>query len=95
MQNNPSRSERSEIGREHESLVRRRYYFQKFNLYLVGILQSAVAAAIPGVSILILYEVHDLRKRIYVLLGLAILFAIIVKIVTMRRDVEIFGITAA
>jgi hypothetical protein len=95
MQNGLDRSEELEIEKARESFVHQRYNFQKLNLYLVGILQSAAAAAIPGVSILILYEVHDLRKRIYVLLGLAILFAIVVRIVTMRRDVEIFGVTAA
>jgi uncharacterized membrane protein len=39
--------------------------------------------------------VHNIAHRIYLLIGLTVSFAIIVKLISLSREVEIFGITAA
>jgi hypothetical protein len=60
-----------------------------------GIIHSAVAATIPGLAVLALYHVHNIAHRIYLLIGLTVSFAIIVKLISLSREVEIFGVTAA
>jgi hypothetical protein len=70
-------------------------YIRDFMQYIFDILQSAIVATIPGVSVLILYEVHNIQKRIYVLIGLTIAFAIIVKVANLTRKVDMFSVTAA
>jgi hypothetical protein len=73
-------------------------YFKhkKFVQYLSGIIQSALAAAIPGLSVLALYKVHNLQDRIFVLIGLTVAFAIIVKAARgVTREIDIFSVTAA
>jgi len=73
-------------------------YFKHKKLvqYLSGVIQSALAAAIPGLSVLALYKVHNLQDRIYMLIGSTVAFAIIVKAARgVTREIDIFSVTAA
>ena len=63
--------------------------------YITSLIQSAIAAAIPGLSVLVLYKVHNIQDRIYVLIALTVTFAIIVKLIRVTREVDIFSVTAA
>jgi uncharacterized protein DUF6594 len=61
----------------------------------LGITYNAFAASLPGICVLILYHLHNILHRIYMLIGLAVSFAIIVKFMNPSRDVEIFSVSAA
>lgn len=63
--------------------------------YMTGLIQSAIAAAIPGLSVLVLYKVHNIQDRINVLIALTVAFAIVVKLIRVTREVDIFSVTAA
>jgi inner membrane protein involved in colicin E2 resistance len=63
-------------------------------LFFSTLIQSIFAAAIPGLSVLILYKVHNIQDRIILLIGLTVIFATIVKLIRMTREVDIFSVTA-
>jgi hypothetical protein len=60
-----------------------------------GVIFNAFAASIPGLCVLALYHLKDIKDRIYLLIGLAVAFAIIVRLTENNKDVEIFGVSAA
>jgi hypothetical protein len=62
---------------------------------LGGVIYNAFAASIPGFCVLGLYHLHNLLYRIYLLIALAVVFAIIVKVMGPSKDVEIFSVSAA
>ena len=55
----------------------------------------AAAAALPGVAVLILYFIKSVKKRIYVLIGLTVAFAIVTKCLTGAKKIEVFTATGA
>ena len=83
----------SDAGKE-EAKLQRDFAQRKAVQYLGGLLQCALAAAIPGLAVLGLYHLKSLDTRIYVLVGLGIGFAVAVKLLSFTRDVEIFGVTS-
>jgi uncharacterized protein DUF6594 len=71
-------------------------YFKhkKAVIYISSLIQSAIAAAIPGLSVLVLYHIHNIQDRINVLIALTVVFAIIVKLIRVTREIDIFSVTA-
>jgi hypothetical protein len=60
-----------------------------------GFIVMAAAAALPGVAVLILYLIKSIAKRIYVLIGLTVAFAIVAKCLTSAKKIEILTATGA
>jgi hypothetical protein len=56
---------------------------------------TVAAASLPVVAVLILYFIKNTLKRIYVLIGLTVAFAISTKLLTSAKSIEIFAATAA
>lgn len=60
-----------------------------------GLFVMAASAALPGVAVLILYFIKSTTRRIYVLIGLTVIFAIVTKLLTPAKKIEIFTATGA
>jgi hypothetical protein len=56
---------------------------------------TIAAATLPVIAILILYFIKDTLRRIYVLIGLTVAFAVATKVLTSAKSIEIFAATAA
>jgi hypothetical protein len=87
--------ELEEVNHEEENDASDFFTDRKWVHRVIGITYNALAAALPGICVLILYHLHNILHRIYMLIGLAVSFAIIVKFMNPSRDVEIFSVSAA
>ncbi len=62
---------------------------------VTAFLAALVGALIPILSILGLFHIKSTPKRIYTLIGLTVVFALAVKLLSGARTIDLFAVTAA
>jgi hypothetical protein len=62
---------------------------------LSAFISTLCAGLFPVLSILALFHIESILKRIYALIGLTVGFALIARILTGAKSIEIFAATAA
>jgi hypothetical protein len=64
-------------------------------MWTVDFLGTVLASLAPLSSILVLYFIQDMSARLGVVCALTVIFAVVVKLATRARRVEVFAVTAA
>jgi hypothetical protein len=62
---------------------------------ITSFLAALLASMIPVLSILILYFIKNTLRRIYTLMGFTVLFALVLKLLTSAKTMDVFAVTAA
>ncbi|KIW32666.1 uncharacterized protein PV07_04195 [Cladophialophora immunda] len=68
---------------------------QERTAWVYGLAASVVAALVPSLTILWLYNAQRTMTRIWITMGLTTLIGVVLRVVTKAHVSEIFGITAA
>jgi len=63
--------------------------------YALDVFGSAISSIIPSVSIIVLFFVQDLLKRLALVCLFSFIFSICMSVATRARRIEVFGATAA